>query len=96
MLKLAHTVQQTKEYTKPIYFFNLGYIHLLLPDSLAEHKENTRTVIHNHLILIGENNIRFKADICTKREYVQSDKHMSTQKIRVQTISLWKCYESIL
>ena len=74
ILKLVHTVQQTKEYTKPIYFFNLGYIHLSLPDSLAEHEESVKTVIHNHLILIGENNIRFKTDICTKKEYIQSDK----------------------
>ena len=85
ILKLAHTVQQTKEHThiKPIYFFNLGYIHLSLPDSLAEHEESVKTVIHNHLILIGENNIRFKTDVCT-----QTETHSINEKVVLDALSM--------
>ena len=87
LLELSKLSREHNECSRKdsVYFFYIGFINIAAPRNGLCNTSALHT-INEHMILIGESNVRFKVDVCNKKE-TTSNLTYKTTKSKVQFVS---------
>ena len=84
-MRIARMAQQLGASSRksPIYLFYIGNLHLMSPNVIRI-KGNISTIaidaMHDHLLLLGGSNVRFKTDVCVRRVHTSVDGPINTKE----------------